>query len=551
MRIDGSSVLILGGAGLTGRAIARRLALLRPSRLVIAALREDEAVQCVEALEAELGGSGIELVPEWGDIFLRREQRGRRRVDILEDPEARAELLEDIFGALDRAAFDRSEMVRILERHRPEIVIDAVNTATAIAYQDEFESAARLEHAARDRGADLHDVEAHLSTLYLPQLIRHVQLLLEGLRRSGAEAYVKIGTSGTGGMGLNVPFTHSEERPSRTLLAKASVAGAHSLLLFLLGRTPNAPAVIEIKPAATIAWKSIGYGPILRGGSPLPRVDAVGPLDPAEALGETGEQAWRDIGEPLLSVYLDAGENGLFALSEFETISSLGMMEMVTPEEIAEAVVAELEGRPTGKNIVNALDGSVFGPTFRGGMLREAALSRMEALEREHGVRSVAFEMLGPPRLNKLLFEATILERLYGELAAAADLDPEETAAAARALIEEDDRLRTDILSIGIPILLPDGSVLRGRRVRVAPRPNAAPDVDRLTYQGWVDLRSACWVQWRDRCRRMEEIRNSAPGVDAGSRTNIDLRAWSGRVRPGALAALVLREEEGGERIKR
>src|SRR3989454_9108675 len=80
--------------------------------------------------------------------------------------------------------------------------------------------------------------------------------MVEALKRAGTRAYVKIGTSGTGGMGFNIPYTHSEERPSRTLLTKSAVAGAHSLLLFLLGRTPGAPVTVEIKPTATIDRKS-------------------------------------------------------------------------------------------------------------------------------------------------------------------------------------------------------------------------------------------------------------------------------------------------------
>jgi hypothetical protein len=40
--------------------------------------------------------------------------------------------------------------------------------------------------------------------------------------KAGTGAYVKIGTSGTGGMGLNIPYTHSEEKPSRVLLSKSA-----------------------------------------------------------------------------------------------------------------------------------------------------------------------------------------------------------------------------------------------------------------------------------------------------------------------------------------
>jgi hypothetical protein len=518
--------------------------------MVICALREEETEEAVQFLREHPSNSGVEIVPEWGDIFQREDMRERSRGEVLEDPLARRELLADVFGPLDDEAFGRSTLVSLLERYQPAVVIDCINTATAIAYQNLFDSAWQLWTGGKDGSVDLGVVESHLTTLYLPQLIRHVQLLLEGLKRAESRSYVKIGTSGTGGMGLNVPFTHSEEKPSRELLAKASVAGAHSMLLFLLGRTPGGPAVVEVKPTAAIAWKRIGFGPVTRGGRPIARYDAAGALDPADAFGEAGEGACEDTGQVLESVFLDAGENGMFALSEFETISSLRMMEIVTPEEIADVVVDELDGRPTGRNVVDALDGSVLGPTYRGGMLREVAISYMEELEAQHGVRSVAFEMLGPPRLNKLLFEATLLERLFEKLSAAVDLDPGETAERARQIVDEDARFRTDVLSIGIPILLPDGLLLRGPAVKIAPRSGEDVDVERLAHQGWVDLRPACWVQWRDRCRRMQEIRRTWPGAEAGSVSDLDLRAWSGKIRAGALAALVLREEEGGERTK-
>src|SRR3989449_5134638 len=54
--------------------------------------------------------------------------------------------------------------------------------------------------------------------LPLPQLIRHAQIITEALRRAGTQAYVKIGTSGTGGMGFNIPYTHSEEDRKSTRL---------------------------------------------------------------------------------------------------------------------------------------------------------------------------------------------------------------------------------------------------------------------------------------------------------------------------------------------
>ena len=70
---------------------------------------------------------------------------------------------------------------------------------------------------------------------------------LQAMVKAGTGAYIKIGTSGTGGMGLNIPYTHSEEKPSRVLLSKSALAGAQTLLLFLMARTPGGPITQEIK----------------------------------------------------------------------------------------------------------------------------------------------------------------------------------------------------------------------------------------------------------------------------------------------------------------
>ena len=552
MDIADRVVVILGGSGLVGSAIARRLIPLRPARIVVGGLREQEARDAVAELRGLPGADEIELIPEWGDIFVRRSHREHTRDEILASDKLRKELVEDIFGELSEEAFSNSTLFSLLQRHRPHIVIDCINTATAIAYQELFRSVQRLRVAAAEKRVDVAEVEAHLTMLYLPQLIRHVQLLLGGMRRAGTQVYLKIGTSGTGGMGLNVPFTHSEERPSRALLAKASVAGAQSLLLYLMARTPDAPVVKEVKPTAAIAWKRIAYGPVMRGRQTMPRYDAIRPVVLEAALDRSAEEACERLEDAIESVWLDAGENGLFSLAEFEAISELRMMEIITPEEIAQTTVDEIVGRPTGRDIIAALDASSSGPTYRGGVLREAALRRMEELEAEHGVRSIAFEMLGPPRLSKLLFEAAILRELFDDVRAAAQLEEKETAARAAALIETDRDLRSGIVSIGLPILLPDGRhLLRGPSIKIRPPAGEALRDCRWAGQGWVDLRAVSWVKWRERCAAFIRDQVDGTGADEGSARDLDPRARSGEIRPGALAAFVFRVEDAGERAKR
>ncbi|PYP72067.1 MAG: short-chain dehydrogenase, partial [Gemmatimonadetes bacterium] len=136
--------------------------------------------------------------------------------------------------------------------------------------------------------------------------------------------------------------------------------------------------------------------------------------------------------------YIDVGENGLFSRDEFETVTALGQMEYVTPEEVAEYVLMELEGRPTGKDIVAALDASTAGPTYRAAMLRGYALDHLRALERRSKTRGVAYEMLGPPRLTKLLFESYLCSLLRPSVRALGNSRSQELASEAHALVERD-----------------------------------------------------------------------------------------------------------------
>ncbi|RMH20906.1 MAG: short-chain dehydrogenase [Gemmatimonadetes bacterium] len=551
MELNDRTVLVLGGAGLVGLAVARLVLEEKPSRLVIGSLRRDEAEGAVRELEQEGRTAGVQVEAVWGDLFVPHAFRERPRAEVMADPEARRQLVDDLYGELTDEVFERSALGRLLLDVRPDVIVDCINTAGALAYQNAFASAAELRARAEEGAADAEAVERHLATLYLPQLIRHAQIALEGMKRARTRIYVKVGTAGTGGMGLNIPFTHSEERPSRVLLAKSGLAGAQTLLLYLMARTPGAPAVKEVKPTAAISWKSIGFGPIRRGGRPLQRSDATGPVPVEAAFAGDADGAYVTLDEPLEGVYLDAGENGVFSLGEFETLTALGLMEFVTPEEIARNVVREIQAHPTGRDVVAALDAATLGPTYRAGVLRAAALERMEALEAEHGVEAVAYEMLGPPRLSKLLFEAALLRRLHGRIAEAAELDPEETARATQALIDGDADLRQRVLSIGLPILCADGTrVLRGAVVKVPPEAHDGLD-EKAVQGGWVDLRPSNWAVWRKRLRDFRDRLAARPGLDQGSQADVDYGDDRGLLRPGRLAAWIFRYEDRGERIKR
>ena len=561
MDVAGKSVLVLGGYGLVGQAVARRLIPESPRRIVLLSLKRPEAEEAVAALAAER--AAVELAPAWGDIFTLADLKDRPRPEVFADSALRTRIINSLLEPLSESVASEYFLYRLVTEERPDVIVDAVNTATGIAYQDVYKTS-RLARQALDTGADLREsLEMLLVTDYVPQLIRHVQVLYQAMVKAGTGVYVKIGTSGTGGMGLNIPYTHSEEKPSRVLLAKSALAGAHTLLLFLMARTPEGPITKEIKPAAAIAWKRVGFGEILRRGRPVPLYDdepsSASPLVPGARFKPQDPTRGRALGKSLESVFIDTGENGIFSLEEFSAITTSEQMEFVTPEEIADVVARELQGGNTGHDVINALDNAVMGPTYRAGLMRHWALEKLRNLEKEHDVRSVAFENLGPPRLSTLLHEADLLRRTFETMARVRATTAAELSRCVVALLIGDASRRAEILSIGIPILLPDGRLLRGPECKIPPvsEPSETHEItgERMevwAHAGWVDLRLENMAAWKARFERIEAEIESIPAFDTSSRYLRDRQFWGseGLIQPGKVVGWIFATEDKGARMK-
>jgi len=542
-----------------GQAVARRLLRESPRRLILLSLKREEAEEAVATLAPEAGGVALE--PAWGDVFAFAEVKDRPRRETYADPAMRARLIESVVEPLSEAAAARYYLYQLVTGRRPDVIVDSVNTATGIAYQDIYKTS-RLAYQALQQGADLREsLETMLLTDYVPQLIRHVQVFYQAMVKAGTGVYVKIGTSGTGGMGLNIPYTHSEEKPSRVLLSKSALAGAHTLLLFLMARTPGGPITKEIKPAAAIAWKRIGFGEILRGGRPVALYDPGEPetLVPGASFRPLDPARGRPTGQTLSSVFIDTGENGIFSLEEFSAITTGEQMEFVTPEEIADVVAREIMGGNTGHDVINALDNAVMGPTYRAGLMRHWVLEKLRTLEKEHAVDSVAFENLGPPRLSKLLHEADLLRRSYGTMEGVRAGDPAEMSRRLAADVTGDAVRRREIVSIGIPIMLPDGRVLRGPESKIPPviagtevYEVSAERVETWAWAGWVDLREANMARWKARFARIHAEMEAIPAADTSSRFLRDRQFWGeeGAIQPGKVVGWIFATEEQGARMK-
>lgn len=234
-------------------------------------------------------------------------------------------------------------------------------------------------------------------------------------------------------------------------------------------------------------------------------------------------------------------------------------MEYVTPEEIAETVVFELKGGNTGHDIINALDHATLEPTYRAGYMQNFAISKMKKLEKEYDSDSVAFEMLGPPRLSKLLYEAQILKILYGSILNVIKQTPSDISNKAEELIKNNRLLRSQIISIGIPILMKDGkSLTSGPEIKIPPyrgenELEVTPEnIDSWAHDGWVDLREKNFELWIKRFNKIIEETEKIPPDDTSSRFVRNREFWNNyeEIDIGKIVGWLFIYEELGERMK-
>jgi hypothetical protein len=564
-------MLILGGAGMVGVQVAREAAHeLRPSRIVIASLTQAEVDDAIHSLRAEI--DDVEFVGAAGNIFLPQSLQGVDRGAILSSREHYDDLFSEIFSR--EADYTRSALFHLIDAHKPDTIVDCINTATAISYQDEFKASQKVkslldgieEKSSIDR-AELDPlfraVRELLISQGIPQITRHILFLHRVLEQTAVRVYVKVGTTGTGGMGINIPYTHSEDKPSPQLVAKSAIGFAHTGLLFLLARTPSGSIVKEVKPGAMIGFRQVARRHIRLRGESSPaylvnaREETLGDwLQLQEDASSYGRFGDRDVKLEIIGA--DTGENGFFSIGEFQAITYPRQMEYVTPEEVARTVVLEILGASTGRDVLAAIDGAITEPSYRAGVLREHAIREMQRLEDEmHNevLPSIAIGHLGPPKLSKLLAEAHLILKAAlqtkgtDEIAAIQAIAPAEMLRRVEEYAAANPRIISQIVTIGLPILREkDGALVltRGPRVSIPP---AGPEgtsvqldrdaIERYALTGWIDLRVENFERWQKRLRDIV-----APDVVHRGSAALDAKTYPAlRFVPGDIVGWLLTNE--------
>ena len=511
--IKNSAILFLG-AGQIGRAACVEIVKRKPKTLILHALTDEESKESLNWIKNNFQKIETELIPSSGDILAA--YPGSDTNPIMSEFNYR-------FGTFTSELYQSSQLWKLIEKFQPDMIADGINTATVVGYGHDPFTASRelikiLEAEDIPDSIDvIEKIKESLLSEAIPPLIRFVQVLHRAMIEFEVKRYVKISTSGLGGMGFNLKYTHGdigEPGCSPKLLGKVAAAGIFNQLIWTLSRTPGLDIKMII-PTALVGWDDITTEVVRktkRGASDIPLVDCKQPLDLTKENIFSMHRP-EEIGESLKMAAVDSGENGFYGIGEMTTITTLGQMGCITKEEVGIAVAESLEGS-TKYDICTALDSACLGPSFNAAFERNSILAKMKEMDETLETSSVAIGNLGP-KVTKHLWELEILRIICSSLSNIVNSDASELAVKAEKLILHSNiTLRRQILSLQMPILLEENRILLGAKWHFPKEKepqNISENIEAWAQEGWVDLRAKRMTHWQREIKKVFEYFSEYP----------------------------------------
>jgi hypothetical protein len=502
--MQGKTIFILGG-GQIGEACALRFIPESPAEVIIHCLTEEEAKTTVANLQNAYPETNVNLVASWGNALVTKDLMQLSRKELLARGDYRRNLIDYYYGNATQDLLETSSLYYLLARWKPDYIVDAINTATVVGYQDDPYSLPRLlSRNASNPGMDWKNAATDLlATGIIACLVRFTQSLQHAMKKLKISSYVKISTTGLGGMGVNLHYTHgdvNEPGMSTGILGKVAAAGVMHQLFWSLSHTPGINIKV-IVPAALVGWQGVHYGAFRSHGSPIGLIDNPNkyPLVAGSPLGNPASD-YRDLKRFFEMPYVDSGENCAYSHCEMAAITALGQMECVTREEIAQAAFEASNGS-TRYDLLTAMDHAALGPSYVGAVQRYEVLNSLRALSRNRGIASIATNNLGPT-VSKHLYELKLLHEACGDsFDHCLTMKPEAVARQLERIIDTDSVTRSHVLSLGLPVLLEGNRLMAGPR-HLVPKDNeneivTGENIEKWANSGWIDLRATRVSYWQ------------------------------------------------------
>lgn len=504
--IKNKTILILG-AGQIGEACAIRVIREKPKRIILHSLTEAESKQTLINVKKFCTGNNIELFSSWGDALITKELMYSSKEKIHSDKKHQKALMDYYYSYLSDDLIKKSSLYYLVKKWKPSVIIDGINTATVVGYQDDPYSLPRnIIH--KDKKQDWEEsTENLLVSNIIPILIRFTQALRKAIVDFNVHCYVKISTTGLGGMGDNLFYTHgdvNEPGMSSGILGKVAAAGVIHQLFWSLSHTPGFNIKVMV-PATLVGWQGINFGKFRSHGKNLPLVDSK-ELTALMRGNEFKPKKCQKISNYMKIPYIDSGENSAYSLGEMTAITTLGQMECITREEVAQATIEAIYGS-TRNDLLTLMDRATLGPSYLAATQRMVILSKLKILENNKNIFSIATNNLGPT-VSKHLFELFLMLKISKfSIKKCIDTNVLTLMREIEKLLLEDVSIRSQIVSLGLPILFEKNKIIIGEYFYVPDQKNdctiTKEKINLWATSGWVDVRKKEIEYWQTMLKKI------------------------------------------------
>jgi hypothetical protein len=266
-------------------------------------------------------------------------------------------------------------LYNIFKDFKPNYIIDCINIPTQCSY-------IQSKDVFHTTGIGLHILFKYYQNL---NYLLDNNFWFKKRIQMNITKYLKIGTTGIGGMGLNMPFTHGENKPSLPLLRKVAIAGAQTNILYAI-KNNYLTEIKEIIPATAVFYNTFDCNSFHK------------PIKIKKS-------------KKGLHLSINGGESGYYTLEEFRLLSNEKQMGFIDCKTLSKEIVDELFINK--RNVLVGIEKYVIRSPKNIKKKRMQIIKNAERLSKKNNINCVAHGKLGPYKIRKLLFEAKIFRDYF------------------------------------------------------------------------------------------------------------------------------------------
>lgn len=408
------------------------------------------------------------------------------------------ELINFFYSDLDEEVLKKSTVYQLVAKYNPDIIVDAMNSGTVLGSHfnpDEIKREVVNDSVAKDVYV------THLLNDYTQKAVNFVLSVKLAMEEFKVKKFIKVSTTGLGGMSMNMPYTHGDTPKSSlsyALMGKISASGTLHHLLWRLASDVDLDVSLII-PSTYVGYDSAKFEPIETDIGLIKKFEDF--EDKKLTVGEKLSYAsGNEKDEYLEFPVVRAGENHVYSLYELSALTAIGQMEAITKEEVADAVIEDLFGKRR-RNMLYEMDKASLGPTYAGCAMAEKSKNEIKELMDKHNVTSIATGNLGATSA-KDLYEIYLIKCVCETVDKLRNCNSDVIHKAICEYLNENPELVVEMVSLGLPVVKENKEIYIGK---YSLYPSVKDDLtvteEKLEHwinTAWVDVRIGAVDKWRN-----------------------------------------------------